>query len=245
MKKPLLLLGILGVLVAISLLFFVVSPVKKEAPIMKTPLPSEAPAPPPAEKLYKNKRPTPELSEIVENEIKNLSPGRILFNPPTEMKVGVKERVEARITKTITEDLSKGLKGRGLPKIEEIRVNTLMGVRLSGDNFNITPLSDEDQIVTGEGFTQWDWDVLPLKSGDQLLSFVVIVRMKIPNYGEERRDYPVFDRKIKVKVNPPYTIKKFIENYWQWILSTIIGSGIIGWVIKRIIKKRRKGKRKE
>lgn len=248
MKKPLLLFGILGVLVAVSLLFFVVSIVKKEASIMmKAPLPLElevevevaAEAPPPAEKLYKRKLPTPELSDIVENEIKKLTPGRILFNPPTEMKVGVKERVEARIAKTITEDLSKGLKGRGLPQIEEIRVNTLMEVRLSGDNFDIKSLSDMDQIVTREGFTQWDWYVMPLKSGVQSLLLTVTVRIKIPNYDEERKNYPVFERKIKVKVNPPFTIKKFIESYWQWIIGTII-IPVIVWIAKKWLASKKK-----
>ena len=190
----------------------------------------------------------PDLSKVIDDEIKKLSSGLILFNPPQEMKVGVKERVEARITKTITEDLSKGLKGRGLPQIEEIKVNTLMGVRLNGDkvNFDIKALSHEEQIVTGDGFTQWDWDVTPLKSGIQRLLLSVTIRIKIPNYyGEERKDYPVFERPIKVKVNPIYSLKNFIKSYWQWIVSTIIGSGIIGWIIKRILKKRRKGKRKK
>jgi hypothetical protein len=239
MKKPLILLGAFGVLLVISLLIYsdffapmkmMRVPIKEEA---RQPVPKEVPLPAP---------PPPELSEIVENELKKLSPGQILFNVPQEMIVGIKERVEVRITKTITEDLAKGLKGRGLPQIEEIRVNTLMGVRLNGDNFDIKALSHEEQIVAGEGFTQWAWDVTPLESGIQSLLLTVTVRIKIPNYGEERKDYPVFERKINVKVNPPYTIKKFIRSYWQWIITTIIGSGVIGWLVKKLWKSRKKKK---
>jgi hypothetical protein len=42
--------------------------------------------------------PTPSTQEIVAEELKKLSIGRILFNPPEKMKVGVKERVEVHIT---------------------------------------------------------------------------------------------------------------------------------------------------
>lgn len=50
-----------------------------------------------------------DLSQIVEDEIKKLTPGRILFNPSQEMKVGIKERLEVRIAKNFTENLSSGL----------------------------------------------------------------------------------------------------------------------------------------
>ena len=159
----------------------------------------------------------PDLSETVENELKKLTLGRILFNVPQEMKVGTKERVEVRIAKNFTENLSTGLRGHGIPQIEEIKVNTLMGVRLNGDNFDIKALSHEEQIVAGDGFTQWDWNVTPLKSGIQSLLLTVTLRIKIPNYGEERKDYPVFERRIKVKVNPPYAIKNLLK---------VIGSGL-------------------
>ena len=164
--------------------------------------------------------------------METLDLGQILFNPPQEMKVGVKERVEVRIAKTITDDLSSGLRGRGVPQIEEIKVGTFMKVRLTGDNFDIEPLGHEEQLVAGEGFTQWDWDVIPLKSGIQLLLLIVTVRIKIPDDGEETKDYPVFERQIRVKVNRIYTIKKFIEKHWKWIITTIISSGIIAWIVK-------------
>ena len=172
------------------------------------------------------------LSKVVEDELNNLDIGRILFNPPQEMKVGVKDRVEVRIAKTIAEDFIKGLRGRGIPQIEKIKVGTFMKVRLVGDNFDIKSLSHDEQAVEGEDFTQWEWDVTPLTSGIQSLLLSVTVRIKIFNDGEETKDYPVFERRIKVKVNLIHSTKKFIEKYWKWIATTIISSGIIGWVVK-------------
>lgn len=246
MKKALIMLVVVGVLLTISFIVFLV-PVK-EVPLpermMRRDLPGERPS---REDVIiggpaKEARPPalPDLSEIVEDELKKLSPGCILFNPSQEMKVGVKERVEVRIAKTITEDLTLGLKGRGIPQIEEIRVGTFMKVHLTGDNFDIKTLSHEEQPVIGEGFTQWDWDVIPLKSGIQFLLLTVTVRIKIPNYDEERKDYPVFERQIRVKVNLSYSINKFIKSYWQWIIGIMISSGIIRWIARKLRRLRKK-----
>ncbi len=170
-------------------------------------------------------------SDIVEDEFKKLAPGHILFNPSKEMTLGVRERVEVRIARTIGADLTAGLRGRGEPQIEEIEVGTFMKVRLTGDNFDVKAFSHEEQVVTGNGFTQWDYEVTPLKSGVQMLLLTVTVRIKIPDYPEERKDCPVFERKIRVRPNLLYSITRFIESHWQWLVTTIIGSGIIGWIV--------------
>ncbi len=184
------------------------------------------------------------LSEIINEELKKLSQGQILFNPPNEMRVGIKERIEARLAKTLSEDLSKGLRGRGISQIEKINIGPLMNVTLTGDNFEIKTLSHEEQVVPSEGFTQWNWDVIPNESGLQILTLIATVRIKLPNYGEEKKDCPIFERQIKVRVNPIYSSKRFLRNYWQWLGSTIIGSGLIGWFLKKRKAKRKKYDRK-
>lgn len=226
MKKRLMLIMVLGSLLALTILSF--SIMMSHKPVHYS----------------MEEAPPPDLSEIVEYELGKLSPGKILFNPPQEMTVGVRERVEVRIAKTIIEDLTAGLKGRGAPQIEGIKVGTFMKVHLRGDNFDIKTLSHEGQPVTGEGFTEWVWDVTPLKRGFQWLSLIVTVRLKLPNYDEETKDLRVFDREIKVKVNIPYSIKNFLYSYWEWIITTIIGSGIIGWIIRKWFKKKKYKKKK-
>lgn len=174
----------------------------------------------------------PDPSTVLEAEMKKLVPGQVLFNAPEEMKVGVKERIEVRIAKNFPGDLTKGLKGRGIPVFEEIRVNTLMKVRLRGENFHIEILSHEEQLVADAEFTQWDYDVTPLKSGTQELLLTVTVRIKVPDYGEEKRDYPVYDKQIKVEANRLFSLVNFIKNNWKWLVGVITGSGIIGWIVK-------------
>jgi len=218
------------------------------APTKSEPRGAPKPMPPADEKASASKpsRPattipstSPELSEFIADQLKKLTSGRILFNPPEEMRAGVKERIEARIAKGFSEDLSKGLRGAGVPRIDTIKVGAFMKVRLLGDNFDIDSLSHGEQFVAEDKFTEWNWDVTPLKSGRQELSLVATVRIKLAEWGEEKRDYPVFSQQIKVKINPIYSVKTFTLNNWQWVISTILGSGLIGWIYKRVKAKRR------
>lgn len=171
-----------------------------------------------------------DYSLIIEEQIKSLKQGQILFNPAKQMKVGVTEIVEARIAKEINEHIAKGLQGRGVPQVEQIKVGTFMKVHLGGDEFEIKLRSNsEEQLIANEGFTTWEWDVTPHKGGPHTLLLTVTVRLKLPNGKEETQDYPVFRRPIDVVVDPVFSIKDFIVKYWQWVIGTLI-IPFIGWI---------------
>lgn len=156
--------------------------------------------------------------EDIEVNQKELGIGRILYNPPEEMRVGVKERVEVRISWDLEDNLTKGLKGRGVPKIEKIDVSRVMKTELSGDDFQIKPLSEGEQPIESKGYTQWEWNVTPLKPGNKTLHLRISVIIILDQYGRETKSLPVMDREIKVKVNLIYGIKK----NWKWIVGTVI-----------------------
>jgi len=193
-----------------------------------TPTPSFTPTPTIA--------PTPSLSEIIDEELKKLPIGQIVFNPPENMTVGKEERIEVRITQNLTENLTEGLIGLGVPQIEKIKVSTFMNVRLTGDNFDIDRLFiDEEQIVGSDEFTQWAWDVTPLKSGVQVLHLFVAVWIVI-DAAEGKRDYPVVDKQICVKVNHIDDNEKIPlwENHIVKAIISIIGMIIAGILVYTI-----------
>lgn len=198
-----------------------------------------APAPPPPTVT------TPqEIARIIDEEIGKLPTGTIVYNPPKEMTVGISERVEARISREeFHEELIQGLKGRGVPKVEDIEVGTAMKVRLIGDKFNILSLSDEEQLVASSKYTQWAWDVIPLKAGSQVLHLSVTVIVPIPGHGDRQRTWPVIDKEINVKVNATHTMANWLGNNWQWFISTIIIP--IVWKGIDIIKKRKRNVKKQ
>lgn len=172
-------------------------------------------------------------TKIIQEEIEKLPTGQVLFNVPTSMKTGQKERIEVRISQDLNEDIAKNLKGRGIPEIEISKVGNFMKVKLSGDPFKIIPLNEEEQIVAEDTFTEWAWDVVPLKSKTQVLHFHVTIRLKIEG-SEEKRDYPVIDKEVDVKVNPIYSTKVFAVNNWKWILMSLI-IPLAGWILRMVL----------
>lgn len=163
----------------------------------------------------------PEWYEILQEELCRLPMGKIVFNPPDVMKLGIKDRIEARITRDIHKDLLVSLKGRGVPQSEQLKISELMKVRLSGNDFNIISLNEEEQIIEKTGFTEWAWDITPKDSGKKVLHLHVTLRIRLP-FGEERKDHPVLDREIVVKVNPVYSVKVFLVSHWKWIVTALM-----------------------
>jgi eukaryotic-like serine/threonine-protein kinase len=151
-------------------------------------------------------------------------PGRLLFNPPNQMRLGQIERVEVRLTRTLTLDaeLLEHLHGRGEPQLEEIPTAPLMAVTLKGDGFRITGYSDEEQIVTDEGLTMWEYDIRALKRGQQRLVTCVSLRIPVAGQPLEHKSIPVREATIDVQVGAPALVAYFIVGNWQWFIGTAI-----------------------
>ena len=165
------------------------------------------------------------FQELIDEALKELPTGNILFNPPKEMKVGDEELVEVRITQNITENLTKGLEGRGDPLINETKVSTTMKVRLTGKNFDIAPQNGAEQIIESDKYTEWKFYVTPLKPGIQTLHLTYYVIISIPGYDGKGKEYEVGDQEINVIVNPA----RFLKSNWQFIVATLLT--IVGLII--------------
>ena len=131
-----------------------------------------------------------------------VQPGRLLFNPPGRMELGHTERVEVRLTRTLKMDaeLLEHLRGHGEPQVEEIPTAPLMAVTLKGDGFQITSYSDEEQSVTQDAITTWEFDIRALQQGQQLLIMCVSLRIPVPGQPLEHKSIPVREATIEVQV---------------------------------------------
>jgi hypothetical protein len=158
------------------------------------------------------------LAELVQ-------PGRLLFNPPNQMQLGQTERVEVRLTRTplaLDVELLKHLRGHGVPQLEEIPTAPLMAVTLKGDGFRITVYSDEEQGVTQDGITTWEFDIHAIKRGQQRLILSVSLRIPVPGQPSEHKSVPVREATIDVTVGAPALIGHFVTSNWQWFIGTAV-----------------------
>ncbi|MGH2769398.1 MAG: hypothetical protein ACRDJF_02600, partial [Actinomycetota bacterium] len=134
--------------------------------------------------------------------------------------------------------LKTGLRGRGIPRLDDIQVGDRMKVELidTDQAFIIKPLSATEQLIRSP-FTLWEWNVTPQKSGVHTLTLSVTAVLVVPGQDPEQNAQPVYDRDIEVKVNLPYSTGKFWRDHWQWILGTPMVSGFMAWGANMVWKR--------
>jgi hypothetical protein len=130
----------------------------------------------------------PAESIFIENCVKNLETGGLIYNPSTEMTINIGESINATIVKGNTSG-------------EPIKVAPYMEVNLKGPGFDIVPTTESRQFIAGDSPTIWKWDVTPRKLGNQTLDLLAYVIIKMPDGHEEKRAL-VKSKTIKIHVNP-------------------------------------------
>lgn len=180
--------------------------------------------------------------DIVAQRLASLEPGILAFDPPERMTAGETEQIEVRITREIpgtgavdnpafaepARALTETLEGDGDPRLEDLPVSTYMRVRLTGRNFAIEPLEDEDQLVGETDFTRWVWNVTALRSGEHTLQLVATARIRVRDY-QETKNLVVKAVEIPVSVNPGYSLGIFLRSYGAVLLvcMTILGASLL------------------
>jgi hypothetical protein len=152
------------------------------------------------------------------------------------MRQGVETTVTARVSRTKT-GITAGLPAdeAGSVKVEEVKVGEVMTASLDHDpgDFLVVPLSTATQVVTGP-FTQWQWRVTPLRSGERHLNLRLSARLQLPDGSREFKDIPVEEAVIIVHVNPVYLAQQFVASNWQWLIGGPVGLlALLGWLRKR------------
>jgi hypothetical protein len=137
------------------------------------------------------------------------------------MRVDDTSRVEVRISRELSDNLSKGLQGEGTPRIDALKVGTVMRARLEGHGFNITLIGSEVQHLPTTDYREWRWDVTPTESGNQLLSFTISVL-----YENEMIEEKVLERHINVAVNP-FSAWKWLSGNWVALIASL---GVVGTI---------------
>ena len=164
--------------------------------------------------------------DLIAESLAKLKKGNLAYNTPEKMKTGSTAHITARIG---SDKISLQALESGMPadqgtrtQTEATPVSTKMKMTLKSADFEITPLSSEEQIVGGDVPTEWKWDVVPKHAGTLRLHLAAIVELM-----NLSRDYATVDKDIAVQVDLVDAVSKFAETNAVWILGTF-GAGATG-----------------
>ena len=160
--------------------------------------------------------------------------GKVVYQIPSEMKVRETYQVFVRIGKSsvnIYENLDGDVRETVIPVTQTMEVNLIDPSPKDNKAFDIIPDNDETQLVdSSDAYTQWSWNVTPLKTGSSSLKIVIsIIR-------DGNKKEVVYQDRVEVKVNPMKQFMFWLKNYWQW-LFTVLLIPVFKWVYDKYIKK--------
>ena len=184
------------------------------------------------------------LSEAIESATRKLAAGRVIFDAPREMKVGVSYVVEADVPYSFVKDLSESIDGMSVGGGGNLRMGENIGVRLKGRGFEIKPggetngtdeygHSDFHRSIMKGSAEQWTWTVSPVRSGFQSLRLSIEVLVEDSRYNEMIGDYPVFQKVVSVK---PNFLHKITDSYAVMAGFIIIVIAAVGWILVKKLR---------
>lgn len=152
----------------------------------------------------------------------NWKKGEIAFSTPPVMELGEPYRLVVRISKEFANTLMGQLPDPGSATVDSLWVGDIMIVRLLGENFKIVSFDEEEQGVLDGEYTQWEFEVTPLKSGDQDIQVKAGIVYPVPGLGPARKFFPVYARTVAVEVSVWNRAAAFATERWEFLISTLL-----------------------
>jgi hypothetical protein len=178
------------------------------------------------------------VKNITKSTSSQSSLGQIVYKVPDTMKVFKNYEVIVRISKSKDNiEISENIQGKVHTK--NIQTTSTMEVKLvdpTGKNFIIGLINSEKQVVDSS-YTEWRFDVKPMKPGLNKLNLVVSI---IKDSGVKQ---VVMSDDIVVKSSPVAQIKNVWSENWKWFFEKMIIPLVVwlfGIIIGRWSKKKRR-----
>ena len=195
--------------------------------------------------------PSPEGFDI-DREVSKMKEGAVITEIPTAMELEDTRRVvlvlapqpgnaqsaEAKLKRELAERAQKApekkLESKTKIETESAKYSSFMEAKLTGQGFDIKPITPERQPVSSTQETRWSWDVKAVSAGDQEL-YLALNAIFEGSGAEKTRTVTTFSKPIRVKVSWASSIGSFFSKNWQWFV-TVIFIPILAWAGPRLWK---------
>ena len=158
-----------------------------------------------------------------EDTIDRLVMGKIAYDIPDTMKLEQDYRAVVSITQAQNDSvLLDGLNSSDF-EIKQITISSRVKASLIDPtkiNFDINPLSTEEQLVDDSSNTTWRWNIKPKISGRYILLLKVSIKIK-NRLGETPKDILVFEKPFFVESSVTTQAKNIFSEYWQWFTTVL------------------------
>ena len=167
-------------------------------------------------------------SKRIEKLIRQNAPEGIVFITPREMQIGQTYKVEAEVSSTFIEALSKDL--------QDWWFENKIGLSLRGNTFDINTQSEDNsnlKIVGKDAPAIWEWNVIPNHDGINSLVLAVVINSKGSENEVASGEYATFQRVIDVK---PNLIHSITSSYWFMGVLIILIIIVVAWILLRKVR---------
>ena len=163
-----------------------------------------------------------DISEKIDKAIRESASNGIIFSTPQQMKMGESYLVEAEVSYSFIEDLSKGLDG--------FKLGDQIGLILNGNGLDIFDDDSEIKTIEKESSSKWQWEVTPESPGLKSLVLSVAIASQSAVLDD---NYPTFRRVVDVK---PNMIHSITSSYWVMGVLIVLIVVIVALVLTRRVK---------
>jgi hypothetical protein len=170
--------------------------------------------------------PEPSVLAAIDQELARLERACIAFNTPDRLQLGEASIIQLLLsTEQSIPRLREQIEVPGLPEGAEIKVSAVMKASLSAPGFEVQPITEEIQPVSGLENTEWRWEIIPNKVGIQSLHLAlsaVIYVADDPTPLTLRVDDGQFYKTLEVRTTWVKRVSSFIVNNWQWLWAAVL-----------------------
>lgn len=145
----------------------------------------------------------------------------VAFNTPEKVPYGEPSYIQFLLNPNLSPaELAKLVKEKGPIANARIKFTREMEVTLTGEEFAISPISTEKQMISLDETTEWKWSIVPKKPGKHRVHLVVNAIFRVNNV--EMRRSKSFDRYIEIEVTGFQQTVIFMQDNWQWLTLGIV-----------------------
>lgn len=154
---------------------------------------------------------------LVDEYLASISSANIAFNSPQTLNLNETTQIKLLLSlKKSIEELQREISSSspGSTDGASIKVVNRMEARLTGNNFQITAITSEEQAIGENETVEWRWQIKPLSTGFHNLHLTLTAIFEIDG-SATRRSLRTFDKSIEVEVTTSQIVSSFIEKNWQ------------------------------